>query len=208
LSLSTLPDENKPLLLSRKATRLRNITLLVETLIPSLLNFPWAQITDFRSHSIVNTRDCFEIFRLCPQLIRLQLRNISGNQFNGSDRALTRMPQLSWLYLFSYDSIGPLLDNLVVPSLREIHLEVDLNGIWPKSQLLAMVSRSSSPLEIFRTEDTPRVTSNVEADMTELFESIQTLQQISVADFPTTTVYRRRVAPGNSESGGRVYEQL
>ncbi|KIM91617.1 hypothetical protein PILCRDRAFT_810904 [Piloderma croceum F 1598] len=193
LWVSTLLRADKPLLFSRKAISLRNITLLVETLIPSLFNFPWAQITEFRPNSIVDTYDCFEIFRLCPQLIRLQLRNISSDQFDGNDHALARMPQLSWLHLVSYGSIGPLLDNLVVPSLREIHLEVDLNRRWPKTQLLVMLSRSSSPLEVLTIHRTRRVTSNMAANITELFESIQTLQRISVAhaDFPTTSVYAR-----------------
>ena len=208
LAISTVLDDDKPLLFSRKATRLRSITVSVDRMIPPLLNFPWAQITELRSDSIIDIHDCFDIFRLCPQLTHLQLRNISQDPFDGNNRVLARMLNLSWLRLFSHGDLGPLLDNLIVPSLHEIHLEVNFDTIWPKSQLIALASRSSSPFEIFTFWNTSRQANIMEADIVECFESIQTLRDMYVGNWTTAKLYRRRVARGNSESGGEVYEQV
>jgi hypothetical protein len=182
--------------------------VLIEPPMPRFLNFPWAQITDFRSDSMIDIHDCYDIFRLCPQLIYLRLRNISVDRFTRENCDIVSMNQLSWLRLYSHGNVGPLLDLIEVPSLREIHLETMMDRMWPKSPLLAMLSRSSSPLEILTIQHTPRRTKITEMDIAECFESIQTLRDISVVDLFTTTLYRRRADQENSESGGRAYEQV
>jgi hypothetical protein len=208
LSLSASMERAKSLLFSPKATGLRKVTVLIEPLMPRFLNFPWAQITDFRSDSMIDIHDCYDIFRLCPQLIYLRLRNISVDRFTRENCDIVSMNQLSWLRLYSHGNVGPLLDLIEVPSLREIHLETMMDRMWPKSPLLAMLSRSSSPLEILTIQHTPRRTKITEMDIAECFESIQTLRDISVVDMFTTTLYRRRADQENSESGSGAYEQV
>jgi len=90
------------------------------------------------------------------------------------------MPRLSWLEVESYVSpFGLLLDNLVVPSLREIKFHLGHDQQWCKSELLSLVCRSSSPLEILDIVQSVEI---VGADINACFESIQTLRDISVTN--------------------------
>ena len=96
------------------------------------------------------------------------------------------MPRLSWLQLGLWYPIGLLLDNLVVPSLREINL----HGQWCKSELLSLVYHSSSPLELLNIVHHDEM---VRADLDACFESIQTLREISVTASRVKTTYCRGV---------------
>jgi hypothetical protein len=200
LAISTVLVGDKPLLLSPTATRLRNITVLVSQMIPPYLRFPWAQLTEFRSNSISHMEDCFDIFRLCPNLTHLSLRNIQ-EPVDGSHRRLVTLPKLFWLELASFDPLGSLLDNLIVPNLREVCLEANSNLSWPKSQFIALVSRSLSTLG--------KLTINqngiVGEEISECFERIHTLQEISVIERWNPKVYRRRAG---SEGGSALYEEI
>jgi hypothetical protein len=165
------------------------------------MNFPWGKLTVFHSDSMMEMEDCFAIFYLCPALTHLHLRNISDD-FDSDNHALVRMPELSRLRLASFGDMGRLLDNLVVPSLREIHLESNLGVMWPKSQLIALISRSSSPIEFLTIQQI----GFIELDVAECFQSIQTLQDMFVIDRQTTKLFRRRTVQEDVESGSGVYE--
>jgi len=117
LTITTSLVEGNPLMFTPTASRLRNITVSVDSLIPPLLKFPWSQLTELRSGGILEMQYCFDIFRLCPSLTHLSLRNIQDPS-DAAGRPVVTMPRLSWLELGAWHSaLGPLLDNLAVPSL-------------------------------------------------------------------------------------------
>jgi hypothetical protein len=98
------------------------------------------------------------------------------------------MPRLSSLELESWsDGLGVLLDSLIIPSLREIRLDLPrAPRQWCKNELLALIDRSSSPLKKLdiRQKDISR------ADITACFENIQTLHEVYVRGGRPRTYYR------------------
>jgi hypothetical protein len=109
------------------------------------------------------------------------------------------MPRLSWLEVESWISpFGLLLDYLVVPSLHEIKFILGLEQQWCKNELLSLVYRSSSPLEILNIVQSMEI---VGADVNACFESIQTLREISVTSSLSRVkrTYRKEVDQQGSE---------
>ena len=174
----SIQDDIDPLALTQTAIRLQKITVLHGFLTPSYLEVPWSQLTVLQSFSALDDEleDCLDILQLCPNLTRLSLGDLGD--FDPVIHPLVTMPRLSWLELnFWNSSFGPLLDKLVVPSLREIHF-LALEQ-WCKNELLSLVYRSSSPLEILNIVQSVEI---IKADVDACFESIQTLREISVTN--------------------------
>jgi hypothetical protein len=188
LTLDIQDDINR-LALTQTAARLQKITVLGGFLAPSYLKLPWSQLTEFRSLSELedDLEECLDFLQLCPNLTRLSLETI-GDVSHVVSRPLVVMPRLSWLDLGSCTNpFRLLLDNLVVPSLREINFWA--REQWCKSELLSLVYRSSSPLELLSI----RSMEMVSADLDACFESIQTLREISVTISGVKRNYRREV---------------
>jgi hypothetical protein len=201
LTLS-IQDDIDPLALTQTAIRLQKITVLRGFLTPSYLKIPWSQLTELRSplSGLDNElEDCLDILQLCPNLTRLSLGDVV-NISDAVDHPVVTMPRLSWLELQSWaGTVGPLLDKLVVPSLREINFFVLEQ--WCKSELLSLVYRSSSPLEILNIVQSVEI---IKADVDACFESIQTLREISVTNSldRVKRTYCREVDRQGSECGG------
>jgi hypothetical protein len=177
-----IQEDIDPLTITQTAIRLQKITLLRGFMDPYFLGIPWSQLTEFRSTSEIGGEflNCLEFLQLCPNLTRLSLGDIGDDPDRG--HPLVMMPRLSWLKLESITwnfpiNFGPLLDKLVVPSLREINFLVEEQ--WCKSELLSLIYRSSSPLEILNIVQSVEI---VRADVDACFESIQTLREISVTN--------------------------
>src|SRR5882762_1337856 len=100
LTLSSIMEEQNPLLLTQSAIRLRKITLEVDLLIPPYLKLPWSQLTDFRSYSAIDMHHCLDIFQLCSNLTHLFLWNIAPSS-DTAGHPLVTMPRLDCLELGS-----------------------------------------------------------------------------------------------------------
>jgi hypothetical protein len=163
------------LVLTHTAIRLQKVTLLNCDLIPYYIQLPWSQLMELRTlYDEVELESCLDILQLCLNLTHLSLRYI-GDVSDAVSHPMVVMPRLSWLELESLGPFRPLLDKLVVPSLREIIFRG--RAQWHKSELLPLIYRSSSPLEILSINQSREV---ARADIDGCFESIQTLREVSI----------------------------
>lgn len=138
------PAEQTPLVISKTAVNLRSLTLLYLVNI-DLFVFPWAQLTELTVKDFVSYNECFSIFHRCRQLCRLSLRYIRGSH-DGRTRARVLLPQLASILLSTNADPDPLLDNLTLPRLNEVALDIADRPHWPHEKLVALLERSSSPL--------------------------------------------------------------
>lgn len=200
-------DEDAPLQFSQTLHSLRNVELSVDRFIPFILQLPYHQLHELRSSSIVDINDCFEVMRVCANLTHLSLRNIADDPLDlppvGIVEPRIILSRLCWLELASFTELGPLLDRIVTPKLAEIALEINhwAMDAWPKSELQALVARSSSPLEIL-TLDKRGVS---QEEVVECFQHIQTLRHMSIRDREGKRMYCR-IGGGSKASARRNFQ--
>jgi hypothetical protein len=181
-----IQDDIDPLTLTQTAIRLQKITLLHGFLAPSYLKIPWSQLTEFRSSSEHedDLKDCLDLLQLCPNLTHLSLGDI-GDVSDAVSRPLVVMPRLSWLQVESW-------------------INFLAKEEWCKSELLSLVYRSSSPLELINIVQSVEM---VRSDLDACFESIRTLREISVTISRVKRTYCRGVDQQGSELQSVVDEK-
>ena len=136
------------------APKLRSLSLLTIYQDPRCLFIPWQQLTHFHSQSCRSVPEYLQILRLCASLERCRLRVESYSSTPSEAPLLVpRLQSLTVIVGINEDS-GPFLDSLVLPLLRDMELTIQISEssvsyhthVWPKLQLLSLVSRSSCPL--------------------------------------------------------------
>jgi len=136
-----------------KAPNLRNISLLTGSIYPHLLQLPWDHLTHLSSKCWLNTTQHISLLRLCPRLESYSMHIVPTHTFPESE-PLTHH-HLSNLQVVAHISIimGPVLSRLRLPSLSGLEFIVPRESpacglsCWPKSHVLALIERSSCPLE-------------------------------------------------------------
>jgi len=180
-------DDGQPLNISDSATRLRNLSVINYGFGLNNHGYPWTQLTEFDAE-YVHLNECFEIFRQCHNLSRLILRHISG-WYDGVTRSRVMIPNLVSLELEMVESMGCLLNNLVLPKLQEANFDIWGENFWPKSELFALLDRSSSSLCRLRIpDDIP------EGDLVECVERIPSLRNIIIWDSYVETPLPDRIS--------------
>lgn len=141
------------------ATGLRTVTLLVSRIQrdPHTLDLPWAQLTNLCLTFMAGSLgDGYDILAQCFALTHCTLCSM-GSATGAIDRPPIRLPNLSSLRLMTNRNPEHLLDALVLPCL--IQLEIDFidtsfePNIWPKTQVMALVARSSCHLQSLTLRD-------------------------------------------------------
>jgi hypothetical protein len=151
LVISNKLKEDDRFTISNTATRLRTLHLSSSHLNARFFNLAWPSLTHFSAASALTFDDCHDIFRQSANLQLCSLRCIRDcPDFQPHPEALIVVPQLRSFELHPHGDVGPLLDVLVLPSLRIMHIEFrdwDIPRLWPKSRVLALLSRSSCSIE-------------------------------------------------------------
>lgn len=175
LAMLKLVSAAKPemMVVSDTAVNLRSLTLLRLNEI-CLMVLPWHHLAEITVKDHITYDECFEIFALCRQLVHLSLRYIRGLHDEDARRPRATLPHLITLSLSTNEIPDPLLDNLTLPAVQDIILDVaDRN--WPREELLALVKRSKSPL---RSTVVPKATVGPD-ELLDLVLRIPTLRRIS-----------------------------
>jgi hypothetical protein len=163
--------DGEPLNISHSATSLRNLSVMHVGFDRDKLRLPWAQLTEFDAASI-GLDQCFDILRQCHNLSRLCLRDVVG-VYNGVIRSPILMPNLVSLELEDEHRIEFFWNNLTLPRLRECGFSFWFEDSWPKSELFALLDRSSCHL------CTLQITNFIsEEDLVECVERIPTLRNV------------------------------
>lgn len=149
--MTPLPTFN---LTPSSAPNLRSVSTLSIYQNPHDLSIPWGQLTHFHSRFCLSVEGCLDILRECKSLQRCRLRVLSYATSSPSNPPLA-LPLLQSLVVTvgMNEDIGPFLDSLVLPLVSDIELTTQSthaishhSHVWPKLQLLSLVSRSSCPL--------------------------------------------------------------
>ncbi|KIM86045.1 hypothetical protein PILCRDRAFT_816588 [Piloderma croceum F 1598] len=165
-------DGGQPLIISDSATRMCNLSVMQYGFGLDNLHFPWAQLTEFDVTS-PPLNECFSIFRQCHNLSRLHLGGISGG-YDGVTRPRVLMPNLISLELNLHETdIGCMWNNLTLPRLQTGNFTFLIEDSWQKSELFALLDRSSCSL---RTLHIPNDIS--EEDLVECVERIPSLRNV------------------------------
>lgn len=192
----------KPTVVSDTAVNLRSVTMLY-LMEMRLTVLPWQQLTELTVKDYVAYNECFAIFEQCRQLLRLSLRYIRGSHDTEITRSRVTLPHLIALALSTNADPDPLLDNLTLPALQEIALDV-ADRQWPREKLLALLERSASPLHSIVV---PNYTLGP-PELLDLVGRIPTLRRISyagiVADLPKDVA---RVLAARLKSDSNVAER-
>jgi hypothetical protein len=169
----TIPLDGKPLNISHSATRLRNLTIKNARFNLDKLRFPWAQLSEFQVVAAsTDLNQCLDILRQCHNLSRLCLQDVSVWS-DGVTRPPVLMPNLVSLELHIQHHIGIFWNTLTLPKLREGGFWFWFDDSWPKSELFALLDRSSCPL------CTLQITGFIsEEDLVECVERIPTLRNV------------------------------
>jgi hypothetical protein len=165
-------DSGQPLNISDSATCMCNLSIMQYGFGLDTLHFPWAQLTEFDVTS-PSLNGCFSIFRQCHNLSRLHLGGISG-WYDGVTRPRVLMPNLVSLELNLHEmDIGCMWNNLTLPRLQEGNFAFLIEDSWQKSELFALLDRSSCSL---CTLHIPNDIS--EEDLVECVERIPSLRNV------------------------------
>ena len=163
--------DGEPLNISHSATSLRNLSVTHVGLDRDKPRFPWTQLTEFDATNI-GLGQCFDILRQCHNLSRLSLRDVSS-LYDGVPRRPILMPNLVSLDLQVMQGIELFWNNLTLPRLRECDFGFWFEDSWPKSELFALLDRSSCPL------CTLQITGFIsKEDLVECVERIPTLRNV------------------------------
>ncbi|KIM89207.1 hypothetical protein PILCRDRAFT_215890 [Piloderma croceum F 1598] len=163
--------DGQPLHISDSATRIRNLSVMHYEFSLDTVHFPWAQLTEFDVAS-TPLNECFSIFRQCHNLSRLHLRGISG-WYDQVTRPRVLMPNLVSLELNLHGSeIGCMWNNLTLPRLQEGNFSFWIEDSWQKSELFALLDRSSCSL------CTLHISAISEDDLVECVERIPSLRNV------------------------------
>jgi len=122
---------------------------------PFVLKLPWTQLTDFRLLAAYYTLDqCLEILSHTINLATCELR-LEGSALRET-RPLIQLPRLHTLQIYMGPTHGGLFDHLILPALCHLGYKDD-SGVWPHSEFISLLSRSSCSLRTlsFRFSHTP-----------------------------------------------------
>jgi hypothetical protein len=165
----------EPLNISHSATRLRNLSVMNHRLNSDELRFPWAQLTEFQVNAAhIDLNQCFDILRQCHNLSRLGVQ--ASLSWSDVTRPRVLMPNLVSLELEVEYNISLFWNNLTLPKLREGSFGFWFQSSWPKSELFALLDRSSCPLH------TLQITRFIsEEDLVECVERIPSLRNVELS---------------------------
>jgi hypothetical protein len=145
IAITSDMDGVQPLDISDSATRVRNLSVMHYGFGLDTIHFPWAQLTEFDVTS-TSLEECFSIFRQCHNLSCLHLRGISG-WYDRVTAPRVLMPNLVSLELNLHGTeIGCMWNNLTLPRLQEGNFSFLIEDSWQKSELFALLDRSSCSL--------------------------------------------------------------
>jgi len=165
------------------ATYLRSVGLVISRRIrpdPLILDLPWSQLShlsmSFLSGSVGDGHD---ILRECSALTQCSL-SATESTWSAATNPLLCLPNLSTLQLTVHWNPGLFLDSLVLPYLTQLEIAFSNHryepNIWPKTQIVSLVERSSCQLRSLILRD-----KNIsETDLVECCRSIPSLQHLLV----------------------------
>jgi hypothetical protein len=148
--------------ISRSATSLRRLTVMPFSMNgDKIQNVPWHQLTDIKFNAHLYASRCLEILDQTSNLV-----NASFSVFNDAvpSRDPIYLSHLRSFTIFADKAVGTILDNLIMPRVSNITSVAQGYGpsppgnfqpshIWPKAQLIALIERSSCPLELLEIRD-------------------------------------------------------
>jgi hypothetical protein len=155
VTIQVTKDFILPIWISSSVPNLREVTLLPFDLYmyaQDLPNIPWHQLTRIQFHARLDVSRCLDILGQTPNLLHACFR-LYGNPVPSRDPIC--LPVLRSLKLVADKALDNVLDSLILPSVRTIAIDARCDWpvdrrpfhIWPKLQLIALIERSSCPLE-------------------------------------------------------------
>lgn len=135
-----------PMDLFESASRMTKLAISHDVILA--FAFPWTQLTSLTVSTSISLEQCYDILNRTPNLVECHFVEIFGRRID-PPRATIHLANLRKLDITkAHKEPGTLFDYLSLPALRNFsYYDSAHEPIWPHSQFLSLLSRSSCPLE-------------------------------------------------------------